>query len=460
MLQSLGKIDVKIYSVSELTRRIRTILEKSVGFAWVEGEISNLSYHPSGHVYFTLKDAQSQLNAVMFRGEAMRLRFRLKDGMQVQGYGRITVYEKQGKYQIIFETIQPAGMGNLQAAFEALKKKLEAEGLFDLKRKRPLPLFPQTVGVVTSSQGAAFRDFCRILQRRFPGLRIILAPTRVQGNGAAQEIAAAIELLNVAEASGLKVHLDVIAVIRGGGSLEDLWAFNEEVVARAVARSKIPIISGVGHEVDFTICDFVADIRAATPSAAAEILIRPKAEFITEVLGLAHTLQRASRLALSGWRHRLSEAREVLRMREPHQFIREWRQRLDEASTLLYNKIHRYLNQRRQQWQGITHRFTSTHPMLFIERKRTRLTNMRSQLQQRQGKLLNTLRHRIDLSQQQLALLSPQATLTRGYSITLDEKTGCVIRSIQSTYPEQPWITQLADGKVRSVVSRIVSSKQ
>ncbi len=444
--------DSKILSVSELTRRIRTTLEKNIGLVWVEGEISNLLYHPSGHVYFTLKDAQSQLSAVMFRGDAAKLLFRMKDGMQVQGYGRITVYEKRGNYQIILEKVQPAGLGNLQAAFEALKKKLEAEGLFDPDRKRPLPAFPQTVGVVTSPSGAAIRDFCRVLHRRFPGVRIIVAPARVQGDGAAREIVAAIDLLNIAEAGGLHAQIDVIAIIRGGGSLEDLWAFNEEIVARAVARSKIPTISGIGHEVDFSICDFVADVRAATPSAAAEMLIRPRADFISEVLGLAQSLQQSTRLHVSGLRHRLSEAREGLRQREPRQFIREWRQRLDDAATQLRGNTHRCLSHFRERWSGSAQRLAATSPMLIVQRKRAALREAQSNLHQRRTDLMKGLRHRLDLGTQRLELLSPKATLGRGYSITMEADTGRVLRSAASVKKGKRLLTKLADGDVGSVV--------
>ncbi len=445
-------MESKVYSISELTRRIRGILEKNIRSVWIEGEISNLTYHSNGHIYLTLKDAQSQLSAVMFYSEATRLRFRLKDGMQIQAYGRVTVYERRGNYQIILETIQPAGMGNLQAAFEALKKKLEGEGLFDLERKRPLPTFPQTVGVVTSSSGAALRDFCRVLHRRFPGVRIVIAPTQVQGEGAAQGVAAAIDLLNIAEASGLPLHLDVIAIIRGGGSLEDLWAFNEEVVARAVARSKIPTISGIGHEVDFTICDFVADVRAATPSAAAEMLIRPKSEFIEEILGLSRSLQRTSRLALGELRHRLIEARENLRLREPRQFIFEQRQRLDEISTLLRSTTHRSITQIHQQWMGLAHRFATTNPMLAIGEKRAALVKIQNYFQQHQVEFTNRLRHRLDLGKQRLELLNPKATLGRGYSITMDAASRKIIHSSKTVKPGQTLLTKLVDGDISSTV--------
>lgn len=442
----------KIFSISEITRRIRTTLEKTVGFVWVEGEISNLTYHPSGHIYLTLKDPQSQLSGVIFRGEAARLRFRLKDGMKVHGHGRITVYEKSGRYQIVLETVQLAGMGNLQAAFEMLKKKLAAEGLFDTARKRPIPEFPQTIGLITSPSGAAVQDFCRILHRRFPGLRIVISPTRVQGEGAAQEIVSAIDLLNIASASGLDLQIDVIAIIRGGGSLEDLWAFNEEIVARAIARSKIPTISGVGHEVDFTICDLVADMRAATPSAAAEIIIHPKSKFISEILDHQRGLQQSALLALAQWRNQWVELREALRLKEPRNFIREWRQRLDEADTLHRNITHRALSQFQLRLREVSQRFTSCNPMLAIEKKRADVIHSQNRLQQKQNEFMSLLRHRLDIGKQRLTLLSPSATLARGYSITINQKNGRIIRSIKSARRGQAIVTKLADGDIQSII--------
>ena len=274
----------KILSVSELTAQVKRLLEKSVGQVWVTGEVTNLRTQSSGHMYFTLKDAGAQLSCVLFRGEAVMNRSVLQDGQKLLLQGDVTVYEARGQYQLIVRAVELQGVGALQVAFEKLKQKLAAEGLFAPVRKRPLPKYPQRIGLVTSPTGAAIRDVLHVAQRRNPGLEIILAPCRVQGVGASEEIAAAIRLLNefnVAQASGLRekdsqagslCHIDLILVTRGGGSLEDLWAFNEEVVARAIFESAIPVVSAVGHEIDFTISDFVADVRAATPSAAAEII--------------------------------------------------------------------------------------------------------------------------------------------------------------------------------------------
>ncbi|OGQ45768.1 MAG: hypothetical protein A3H42_00570 [Deltaproteobacteria bacterium RIFCSPLOWO2_02_FULL_46_8] len=261
----------KIFSVSELTKQIRSNLEKEFVEIWVAGEISNFRSPSSGHFYFTLKDDKAQISAVMFRGANGNLPFKLAEGLEVICHGRVTVYESRGQYQIVVDHCEPKGLGALQLAFEQLKKKLQTEGLFETKHKKPLPFLPKTIGVVTSSTGAAIQDILKVLHRRFPGVDVILAAVKVQGEGSAEEIAEAIGLLNQRD------DIDVMIVGRGGGSMEDLWAFNEEVVARAIFASRIPIISAVGHEIDFTIADFVADVRAPTPSAAAEIAV-PKRE--------------------------------------------------------------------------------------------------------------------------------------------------------------------------------------
>src|ERR1035437_9938980 len=267
----------KVLTVTELTWQIKRLLEKQVGEIWVTGEVTNLRSQTSGHIYFTLKDAGSQLNCVLFRGEAQEDRALLQDGRKVTLQGDVTVYEARGQYQLRVTKVELQGIGALQVAFEKLKQKLKAEGLFAPERKRPLPRYPQRLGLVTSPTGAAIRDVLHVIERRNPALEIILAPCRVQGEGAAEEIAAAIQLLNEfnsAQADGGDggMAIDLILVTRGGGSLEDLWAFNEEVVARAIFDSALPVVSAVGHEIDFTISDFVADVRAATPSAAAEII--------------------------------------------------------------------------------------------------------------------------------------------------------------------------------------------
>src|SRR6266581_1563950 len=277
----------RVYTVSELTASIKTTLEEGFPMMWVEGEISNLRTPGSGHAYFTLKDEGAQISAVLFRGRGRRLRFGLEDGMQVLAFGGLDVYAARGQYQLVVEMMEPKGLGALQLAFEQLKRRLEAEGLFDEGRKRPLPAFPRVIGVVTSPTGAAIRDILNIIGRRFGNLRILIAPVRVQGDEAPGEILQA--LLNLQEV----VELDVIIVGRGGGSIEDLWAFNDERVARAIAGCRVPVISGVGHETDFTIADFVADLRAPTPSAAAELVVQEKLQVARALVSLYEALKQA-----------------------------------------------------------------------------------------------------------------------------------------------------------------------
>ena len=306
MSESLVKAD-KIYTVSELTKLIKLELENAFPQVWVEGEISNFHRHSSGHLYFTLKDQQTQLRTVMFRSEARRVRFDLKDGLQVICRGRLNVYEPRGEYQLIVEFAEPKGKGALQLAFEQLKEKLRAEGLFDVKHKKALPLLPKKIGLVTSPRGAAIVDILRTLERRFARLNIVIYPVKVQGEGAAEEIVEGIKYL------GRQPDIDVIIISRGGGSIEDLWAFNEEIVARAIFRCPIPLISAVGHEIDFTIADFVADIRASTPSVAAEIVIeKEEALFEREeslekrlVQGLLYFLQGQKQQVLNLSQHRI-----------------------------------------------------------------------------------------------------------------------------------------------------------
>ena len=295
---SLVKTD-RVYTVSQITEVIKSELESAFPSVWVEGEISNFKRAPSGHLYFTLKDERSQLQTVMWRSDARRTRFDLKDGLKVICRGRITVYEQRGQYQLVTELIEPKGKGALQLAFEQLKEKLRAEGLFDPQRKKALPLLPKTLGIVTSPRGAAIVDILRTINRRFARIHILIYPARVQGEGAADEIVAGIDHL-----SG-RPDIDVIIIGRGGGSIEDLWAFNEERVARAIARSPVPIISAVGHEVDFTIADFVADIRASTPSVAAEIVIKEEQALLERVDGLRRRLAQVVLYSLQERKHRL-----------------------------------------------------------------------------------------------------------------------------------------------------------
>src|ERR1700682_6149788 len=316
----------KIWSVMELTARISNVLAVQFSNLWVEGEVSNCHSAQSGHIYFTLKDAKAQIKCVCFRTQAMRLKFRPEDGLKLIVRGSVSVYEPRGEYQIYVEHIEPSGVGALQLAFEQLKKRLEAEGLFDEARKKALPMLPRRIGVVTSPGGAAVRDIIRILRRRFPNLHLIVYPVRVQGDGAAEDIVAALKYFN------RKQLVDVILLARGGGSIEDLWAFNEEAVARAIAACTIPIVSGVGHETDFTIADFVADVRAATPSAAAGIVGRSRQEFDRHLMELDQKISRQTRYLLLEWRHRLKDLTTHRGFRRLEELLRRHRQQTDELT--------------------------------------------------------------------------------------------------------------------------------
>ncbi len=289
----------RILTVSELSTALRNEIESRFHSVWVEGEVSNLRRWNTGHVYFTLKDNASQIKGVMFRSTLRTLRFAPEDGLRVVARGRVSVYEPKGEYQLVCEHMEPQGFGPLQLAFEQLKKKLSAEGLFDAARKRPLPALPRRIGIVTSLDGAALRDIVRVLRRRYPNAHLVIGPTRVQGDGAAADIASAINVVSRID------HVDVVILARGGGSLEDLWAFNEEVVARAIARAAVPVICGVGHETDVTIADFVADVRAPTPSAAAELVVRRKDDFFAHIDRLGHRVHSAMQRSVLRRRARL-----------------------------------------------------------------------------------------------------------------------------------------------------------
>ena len=417
----------KIYQVSELARLIKAALENEFGNIWVEGEISNLRRPTSGHLYFTLKDADAQLAAVLFRGNQLGLRLELRDGLKIRAYGQVTAYEKTGQCQIVVRRVEEAGKGSLQEQFEALKEKLAAEGLFAPERKKPLPLLPQHIGIVTSPSGAAIRDILNILNRRFPNLHILVAPVRVQGEGAAQEIAAAIDLLNV------RGGLDVLIIGRGGGSLEDLWCFNEEVVARAIARSRIPVISAVGHEIDFTISDFVADLRAPTPSAAAELLVGNKEAFEQELRQRRHRLVQALRTQALEFRNRLTAAAGSYVFREPQNLIRRLRDRLDSLRTTMANALRGASQQRSQQVDE------------FGLRMAHRLELWRVARTQDVRRLEDHLR-----------ALSPLAVLERGFSLTRTA-AGRIIRDAAEAPVGTKLETRLARGTLES---QVTASKQ
>ncbi len=441
----------RVLSVSELTRTVRSTLEQGIGVVWVEGEISNYRRQPSGHQYFTLKDAQSQVSCVWFARPGLRLKqVGLADGMQVQLRGALTVYEARGQYQLNIQLVQAGGAGLLQAKFEALKRKLEAEGLFDAERKRPLPKFPAVIGIVTSPTGAALRDILNILARRAPWVRVVVYPVRVQGAGAAEEVAAAVTEFNRLAQVGA-VPVEIILVSRGGGSIEDLWAFNEEVVARAVAVSALPVVSAVGHEIDFTIADFVADLRAPTPSAAAELLVPDGATLLQRLARIQGQLHRTVDAVLSGQRQRLDFLTRHALFREPGKRTREAAQRIDLAAEALRRSLHRQVDQAGQQLGRLAALVRQHRPDQLLALRRTQFEGLRGQLAQRLRQRLSERRAHFERLRLGVNLLSPEAMLARGYSVTMTA-SGKIIGSVHEVAPGTTIVTRLRDGSVQSVV--------
>ena len=414
----------KVFTVGELTRQIRGTLETKFRAVWVQGEISNYKLHPSGHQYFTLKDQRAQIACVIWRDTIAPPREPLVDGTQVQVYGTVTVYETRGQYQLNVQILQPRGVGLLQAKFEALKRKLEAEGLFAPERKRPLPKFPRRIGIVTSPSGAAIRDMLNVLRRRASWLQILVNPVRVQGTGAAQEIAVAIRELG--QPNEAFAPLDLIVITRGGGSIEDLWEFNEEIVARAIFNSGLPVVSAVGHEIDFTICDFVADLRAPTPSAAAELIV-------PDIIDLQRRLDGCTR-ALS--RQLLSR-------------VRDAQQRLDHARETLQRCLAHKVDSYKRGLLHIARALQARNPARELMMRQNRFTDLQRRLVACPERLLETTRHRFQHIEGILRVLGPDSTLRRGYSITMNER-GKIIRTIGAVRPKMKIRTRVSDGEFGS----------
>ena len=398
-----------ILTVSRLTALLRDVLEENFEHVWVCGEISNLSHPSSGHLYFSLKDAGAQLRCVMFKGSVRNLKFRPGDGMALIVRGRVSVYDQRGEYQMICEYLEPAGVGALQAAFAQLKDRLAGEGLFNGERKRPLPLLPRRIGVITSATGAAIHDIINVLKRRFASLEILLYPARVQGDGAALEIARAIEEMN-----RLKLA-DVLIVGRGGGSLEDLWAFNEEVLARAVYHSAIPVISAVGHETDWTICDFVADLRAPTPSAAAELVIGSADELRGRLEALEHRLRLAMETALSALESRLASLRRLLA--DPSATLGHLSQRVDDLAIRLELALRNSVTRPRERFDRLEGLLPRYSPALRLEHLRQRMLLLSSRTERAMLLKLEEAKREFGGNASRLEVLSPLSTLSRGYSI-------------------------------------------
>lgn len=393
-----------IYTVSELTKYLRQILENSFPAIWVEGEISNFTYHTSGHMYFSLKDAGSVIPCAMFKRSNERLKFKLKDGLKVIAFGKISVYEPRGSYQFIIEEMEPKGIGALQLQFQQLKEKLQKEGLFDQSHKVPIPNLPTKIGIVTSPTGAAIRDILNIARRRFSNIEIIIYPVRVQGEGSKDEIADAIRHFNALN------NIDVMIVGRGGGSLEDLWAFNEEIVARAIYDSKIPVISAVGHEIDFTIADFVADLRAPTPSAAAELVIPRKDDLVNSITTNTTRLKNALVNIIDMMSQRLTRLRESYALKQPMKMVEQYEQMIDDLRKDMAIRVEHLVTRRAERFNLLT---------------------------------------------QKLEALSPLSILNRGYSISARLRDGKIIKEVNDVTVGDKIETKLGKGKFISTVEEI-----
>ena len=438
----------RIWKVSELAAEIRAEVERAFSDLWIEGEISDLRPAASGHVYFTIKDESAQLSAVLFRRQAALLRFRPENGLHILLRGRLSVFEQRGQMQVVAEHIEPMGAGSLQLAFEQVKRQLQREGLFDSERKRPLPEFPRCVGIVTSPAGAVIRDFVNIVTRRHSALRILVYPALVQGESAAAEVATGIAWFN---RTG---EVDVIVIARGGGSLEDLAPFNSESLARAIARSGIPVVSAIGHETDFTIADFVADLRAPTPSAAAELITAAQHKVEERLERLGQRLDRATRYALMQARERflrLSAPAAFARMRDNlnlrQQRIDELSFRMETAWRILYQRA----GQRLQHLASSVLRHDVASRLMLVGQ---RLHTLSTRLFRAQAALLQHRRSRLDGLERQLQSLSPLGVLNRGYALVYDE-SGALVRDAARIQPKQKLITRVAKGSIESSVMKV-----
>ncbi|WP_426935102.1 exodeoxyribonuclease VII large subunit [Pseudomonas fulva] len=432
-------LDRDVLTVSQLNGRARVLLEDVFRSVWVEGEISNLARPASGHMYFTLKDSGAQVRCALFRQSATRVRQALRDGLAVRVRGKVSLFEGRGDYQLILDTVEPAGDGALRLAFEALKEKLGAEGLFSTDSKRALPAHPQRIGIITSPTGAVIRDIISVFARRAPQVELNLIPTAVQGREAIAQIVRAIRL---ADSRGF----DALILARGGGSLEDLWCFNEEAVARAVAACKTPIVSAVGHETDVSISDFVADVRAPTPSAAAELLAPDSSGLQHRLDGLQRRLTLRMQNRLVHDRLRLESL--IRRLRHPGERLRQQAQRLDDLDMRLRRAFLHNLNQRRERLVRLETRLAAQHPGRTLALLGQRLDSLAERLPRAMRDVLKDRRQRFQAQLQTLQIVSPLATLARGYSILLDEQ-GQAIRSAEQTRNGQRLTARLNEGELQ-----------
>lgn len=442
--QTSADLQEHTFSVTELNLLAKNLLEDTLPALWLEGEVSNLSMHSSGHWYLSLKDDESQIRCAMFKNRNQFLRFRPKNGAHVRVKGRISLYAPRGEYQFIIEQMEDAGVGALQRAFEQLKNKLNAEGLFDPARKRELPTLPKCIGLVTSPTGAAIHDILSVLQRRFPLINIVIYPTAVQGAEAPPQIIAAIRKANA------RRECDVLIVGRGGGSIEDLWAFNDETLARCIAASEIPIVSAVGHQVDFTIADFVADARAPTPSAAAELLSPDQSEWLQVLQQQERKLTSLVRRELRD--HQLSLQQWQSRLKHPGKRLEEQHQKLDELSTRLQNSMQRQLTSQKTVLDHSAKRLAAQSPQQKISQLELSLSHALKQLQQLMQNKLHQQQTQFATATAKLEALSPLATLSRGFSIA-KTSSGAVLHRFDQIAPGDTLTTELAHGSLTSQIT-------
>jgi len=429
-----------IYTVSELNRRIKAILEQNFPFIWITGEISNFRMPSSGHFYLTLKDETSQIQTVMFRGQNQHLKFVPEDGMSVTGLGRISVFEPRGSYQVILEYLEPKGVGALQVAFEQLKKKLDGEGLFDDQYKKPLPFLPEKIGLITSPTGAVVHDILHIVRRRFPGIPLDIVPVRVQGDGAVADMVAAIELLNRLRS------VDVVILARGGGSLEDLQAFNSEAVARAIFASEIPIISAVGHETDYTISDFTADLRAPTPSAAAELVVPIKGELYRKINELKYLMIINIQRYIKNYRTQVGTLRG--RLVDPKKKLIDHRLKLDEDAGRLIRAMLNQIQLRRERLAWRLDKLSYNNPGFYVAKLKEKLDRMSALLQQSVRSCVSERQARLREVNAKLDSLNPTAILARGFSITRTLPGKTIVRDSASVILGQALEIVLAEGSL------------
>jgi len=441
-----------IFSVSRLNQTARRLLEEGLPRIWVEGELSNLARPSSGHLYFTLKDSGAQIRGAMFRNRNQVLRFRPQEGMQVLVRGRVSLYEPRGDYQLIAESMEEAGDGALQRAFEELKRRLDAAGLFSAAHKQPLPALPRRIGVVTSPSGAAIRDVLSVLRRRFPAIPVLVYPVPVQGREAGGEIAAMLRR------AGARRECDVLILTRGGGSLEDLWPFNEEAVAHAIHDCPIPVISAVGHEIDFTIADFVADQRAPTPSAAAELASPDRNEWLARIEALQARASRQLRLRLAAQQQLQRSLEQRLRLRHPGQYLRQKAQRLDELEQRMrllirtrFSALHAALNAA----HGALRQATPIHAIRHAGMRRQASWQ---RLEAAIGKVLQQRQRRLAVACRSLDTVSPLATLGRGYAIVTRERDNRILRAAAEVRPGERVETRLARGRLLCTVDTVNES--